>query len=133
MEKSCQRCSQQFEAKRADKIYCSGACKQAAVRARRGVDVARKPPEPRQESIEQRLVAIEERQRDILTDLDDLERGLTKPYAGGDTVLARLDAIEARMKKMAKALEALSARQREHEVALTKVAELIAAEPWRRR
>lgn len=135
MEKSCARCGEKFEAKRADRMYCSDACKQAAVRARRGVNVARRPPEPQGEGILQRLADLEDRQRNLFTELDELEQRVDGPKEEIDLsmLLQRVEAVELRVEKMGKTLEVLSRRQREHETALTKVAELLAAEPWRRR
>jgi hypothetical protein len=135
VERSCQRCGERFEARRADKIYCSGACKQAAVRARRGVLVARRPPVAQPDELMERLAELEERQRTILTDLDHLEEqvGGAKVNADVEAIVRRMDRLEEQLVQMTKTMGTLSARQRKHEAALTQVAELLAAEPWRRR
>lgn len=131
VERSCQRCGERFEANRADRIYCSAACKQAAVRARRGVRVARRHPEPPE--VLDRLAEIEERQRVILTDLDHLEETIVDRAVpdAPKVFTVRLEEIERRLDRMEKAMNGLSSRQRKHEAALTSMAQLLAAEPWR--
>jgi chromosome segregation ATPase len=135
VERSCQCCGERFEAKRADKIYCSGACKQAAVRARRGVRVARRPPVAQPDELLERLAELEDRQRTILTDLDHLEEQMGGPKANAhvEALSRRIDALEAGLLQMDKVLKTLSSRQRKHEAALTQMAELLATEPWRKR
>jgi DNA repair ATPase RecN len=83
----------------------------------------------------ERLAELEERQRTILTDLDHLEEqvGGAKVNADVEAIVRRMEAFEERLAQVAKTLKALSDRQRKHEAALTQVAELLAAEPWRRR
>lgn len=132
MERSCQRCGERFEAARADRIYCSAACKQAAVRARRGVRVARRPPD--QPQLLERLAEIEERQRVLLTDLDHLEGTVGDPEVAveRERLVARIEEAEGRLDRMEKAIRTLSLRQRQQDAAMTSMAQLLAAEPWRR-
>jgi predicted nuclease with TOPRIM domain len=134
VERTCQRCGERFEAKRADKMYCSAACKQAAVRARRGVRVARRPPEPPNDELKKRLDDIEDRQQVLMTDLDHVEGqlGNERNDSALEEVRQRLEELEGRLARLEKAVKSMSTRQREHQVALTRMAELLAAEPWHR-
>jgi hypothetical protein len=89
---------------------------------------------PDQPELLDRLAEIEERQRVILTDLDHLEGTVGDPEVAveRERLVARVEEAEVRLDRMEKAIRTLSSRQRQHDAAMTSMAQLLAAEPWRR-
>lgn len=144
MRKTCVQCAADFEAKRSDTRYCCRACKQAGVRARQGVRVSRRPPDPprddaRLDELTATVADLAARQTELAQDVELLEHRTDRPAKDRQDLAAAVARVEQavraqdrRLDQLARTVEQLAAAHREQRAQLAQVAQFVASEPWRR-